>query len=85
VQDIQQAIATIEGLTKQLTSGQVDEPPAQVETELNQLAAEMIKEREKLAAAEAALNDCRKGAVIRKPGFLRANVSAWAWPRCRAD
>jgi hypothetical protein len=74
VQGIQQAIANIEGLTKQLTSGQVHEPPAQVETELNQLATEMIKEREKLAAAEAALDDCRKGVVIRGPGESGLNA-----------
>jgi hypothetical protein len=74
VQGIQQAIANIEGLTKQLTSGQVHEPPAQVETELNQLAAEMIKEREKLAAAEAALDDCRKGVVTRGPGESALNA-----------
>jgi hypothetical protein len=45
---------------------------------LNQLAAEMIKEREKLAAAEAALDDCRKGVVIRGPGEsgLRAGPPA---------
>lgn len=47
---------------------------AQVEKELNQLATEMIKEREKLAAAEAALDDCRKGVVIRGPGESALNA-----------
>ena len=37
---------------------------------------EMIKEREKRAAAEAALDDCRKGVVIRGPGESGLN----AWP-----
>lgn len=63
VKEIQQAIANIEGRTKELNSGQVHEPPAQIEAELEQLAQEMLDERSKLAAAELALNRCREGIV----------------------
>jgi hypothetical protein len=64
VQQIQQAIANIEGRTKELTSGQVHEPPAQVEAELERLGQEMLQERVQLAAAEAALTKCRAGVVV---------------------
>lgn len=61
VQEIQQAMANIEGRVKQLNSGQSGEPPAEVEQELEQLATEMLQERSKLKAAELALNTCRAG------------------------
>jgi hypothetical protein len=67
VQACQEAIANIEGRTKQLLGNDPGEPPPQVEKELNQLAAEMIKEKEKLAAADAALDECRKGVVPPRP------------------
>jgi hypothetical protein len=63
VQAIQEAINNIEGRAKELNSGQVHEPPAQVEKELEQLATEMIQEQGKLKAAELALNACRQGVV----------------------
>lgn len=63
VEEIQQAIANIEGRTKELNSGQVHEPPAQIEAELEQLGKEMLDERSKFAVAELALKRCREGIV----------------------
>jgi hypothetical protein len=63
VQAVQQAIYNIEGRAKELDSGDVNEPPAEVEAELEELAKEMIQERAKLTAAENALNACRAGVV----------------------
>jgi hypothetical protein len=63
VQEIQDAINNIEGRVKELNSGQVHESPAQVEADLEQLGAEMLQERSKLAAAELALNTCRARTV----------------------
>jgi hypothetical protein len=68
VREIQQAIANIEGRTKELINGQSGEPPAEVEQELDQLAGEMLQEQSKLKAAELALNTCRAEHLPVGPG-----------------
>jgi hypothetical protein len=77
VQEIQDAIATIEGRVKELNSGQVHEPPAKIEAELEQLGTDMLQERSKLAAAELALNTCRARTVPPAgPGPVESELKA---------